>query len=97
MTSCFDAIPIVSSLPSLWKIRWAVGRSKIAIVAPPSELTPPKRTVPTMWNRCTGPRVSTPIVSPTPKCLLLAVFASIAISFGACGQCPVVRTSGLNR
>ena len=45
-TFCFDAIPIESSLPSLLKIFCAVGRSKIASVAPPSELTPPKRTVP---------------------------------------------------
>ena len=52
-------------------MRCAVGRSKIASVAPPSELTPPNLTMPTIRNRSTGPRVSTPIVSPTAKCFVV--------------------------
>jgi len=97
VTLGLPARPIESSLPCLRKTRWAVGRSKIAIVAPPSELRPPKRMSPVMWNRSRGPRASTPIESPTSKCLVEAVFVSIAISCGPFGQRPAVRTSGLKR
>ena len=48
-------------------------------------------------NCCTGPRAITPIVSPTAKLDLLAVFASIATSFGPLGQRPETSSSGLKR
>ncbi len=91
------ARPIESSFPCLWKKLCAVGRSKIAMVAPPSELTPPNRTVPTILNFSTGPLAITSIVSPTLKCWADAVLASIAISCGPVGQRPPVSESGLNR
>jgi hypothetical protein len=97
VTFGLPATPIESSLPTLLKIRCAVGGSKIASVEPPSELTLPNRTSPAMRNFCSGPRVRTPIESPTLKCFEEAVFASIAIWFGPLGQWPSVRTSGLNR
>ena len=65
VTFCFDATPIVSSLPILSNTRCAVGRSKIANVAPPSELRPPNFTSPTIRKVFTGPRAITPIMSPT--------------------------------
>ena len=70
LTSCegftpgFAAMSIPSSLPSLWKIFCAVGKSKIAIVVPPSDETPPILTIPAILYRTTGPRAITPIVSP---------------------------------
>ena len=81
------------------RCRCAVGRSKIASVAPPSELRPPKLArVPTMRNCSTGPRVSTPIVSPTSKCFVvrgLRVDRDLVGAARASG--PSVRTSGLKR
>ncbi len=65
VTFGFAATPIESSLPSLWNSRCAVGRSKIEIVVPPSESSPPNLTRPTIRKVCTGPRAITPIVSPT--------------------------------
>ena len=59
---------------------------KIAIVAPPSEDTPANLTVPTILNRCTGPRAITPICWPIEKCSLLAVEASIATSLRVVGH-----------
>jgi len=50
-----------------------------------------------MRNRSSGPRASTPIESPTVKCLVDAVVASIAISCDPLGQRPAERTSGLKR
>jgi len=97
VTFGLPATPIESSLPSLLKIRCAVGRSKIASVAPPSELRPAKRTSPVMRKRLSGPCASTPIESPTVKCLVDAVIASIAISCDPLGQRPSERTSGLKR
>ena len=52
VTSCcgvvpgFAAMSIPSSFPSLWKIFCAVGKSKMTIVAPPSDETPPILTMP---------------------------------------------------
>ena len=71
LTSCagvtpgFAATEIESSLPCLWKSSCAVGKSKIAIVAPPSEETPPIFTIPVIRYWCTGPCAIAPIVSPT--------------------------------
>ena len=64
-TPCLAAMSIASSLPTLLKILCAVGKSKIAIVAPPSDATPPIFTTPATVNVCSGPRAMTPIVSPT--------------------------------
>ncbi len=70
-TSCCGVVPgfaarsMASSLPSLWKIFCAVPVSKIAIVAPPSDETPPISTMPAIRYCCSGPRAITPIVSPT--------------------------------
>ena len=50
-----------------------------------------------MRNVCSGPCATTPIVSPSAKCLPSAVALSIAISRGALGQRPLVSTSGLKR
>ena len=59
------ATEIESSLPTLSNSLCATGKSKIAIVAPPSEDTPPIFAMPEMRNRCSGPRAITPIVCPT--------------------------------
>jgi hypothetical protein len=69
-TSCCGVVPglaaieIESSLPCLWKIFCAVGKSNIAIVAPPSDETFANFAIPTTVNVRTGPRAITPIVSP---------------------------------
>ncbi len=42
----FAAMSIPSSFPSLWKTFCAVGKSKMTIVAPPSDETPPILTTP---------------------------------------------------
>ena len=76
---------------------WAVGKVKMAIVAPPSEESPPNLTVPEILSRWTGPRAITPICCPTANLWLLAVAVSMATSPGALGQCPLARPSGLNR
>ena len=47
-TPGFAATAISSSLPSFWKSRCAVGRSKPASVAPPIERTEPNSTIPEM-------------------------------------------------
>ncbi len=54
-----------SSRPCWLNRRWATGKSKIAIVAPPSEDTPPIFTIPAMRMCCSAPRAITPIVWPT--------------------------------
>ncbi len=64
-TPCFAAMLMLSSLPALSKIVCAVGKSKIAIVAPPSDETLPNLTMPLIVYFCSGPRAMTPIVSPT--------------------------------
>ena len=43
----------------------AVGRSKIAMVAPPIVETPPSSAMPTMRNGFVGPCTDTPIFCPT--------------------------------
>ncbi len=60
-----SAIEIESSLPTLPNSCWATEKSKIAIVAPPSEDTPPILAMPAIRIRCSAPRAITPIVSPT--------------------------------
>jgi hypothetical protein len=63
-TPVFDCTRITSSCPTRCKTPCAVGRSKAAIVAPPIA-TPGSFTMPAMRKSCTGPLLSTPIVSPT--------------------------------
>ena len=65
LVPCVAAMSMASSFPSLWKIRCAVGKSKMAIVAPPSDETVPILTIPAIRNCCTGPRAITPIDWPT--------------------------------
>ena len=69
----------------------------MAIVAPPSEDRPANFTVPTILNRCTGPRAITPIGCPTAKFCLLAVAWSMSTWSGPLGQWPEVKDSGLKR
>ncbi len=52
-------------MPTLPNSRWASEKSKIAIVAPPSEDTPPIFAMPAIRMRCSAPRAITPIVWPT--------------------------------
>ncbi len=54
-TPGFAATAISSSLPGLSKMRWAVGRSKPARVAPPIVDTEPNLTIPEMRRFWTGP------------------------------------------
>ena len=91
------AIWIVSSLPCLLKTLCAVAVEKTAIVAPPSEETPPNLTVPAILKRSSGPRATTPICCPIEKWSLLAVAASMSTSAGPLGQVPFASVSGLKR
>ena len=88
------ATAISSSLPSLSKIRCAIGRSKPASVAPPIVETDPNRKNPEMRRRSTGPSPWTPTVWPISKFSLSAVASSIATSPDP-GHWPVVSVSGL--
>ena len=65
VTFGFEATPIESSFPTLLNRRCAVGRSKMRASLTPSELRPPNFTRPTIRKVFTGPRSTTPIVSPT--------------------------------
>ena len=94
-TPCLACTRITSSFPTLCSSLWIVGRSKTAIVAPPIE-TPGKATMPAMRKRCTGPRASTPTLSPMCKFSADAEWLSIAISSAPVGHVPPFRTSGLN-
>ena len=60
-----------SSSPSLSRSAWAVGMSKMANVAPPSELSSPYRAIPTISNSWAGPRAATPIRSPSGEVLVV--------------------------
>ncbi len=66
--SCCGLTPLIafariwSSLPTLSKSRWAVGRSKPASVAPPRLEAPPKCTRPEIRNGLTGPSAWMPTV-----------------------------------
>ena len=62
---CRAATSIPSSLPTLPKIFCAVGRSKMAMVAPPIDETLPSLTTPVIRYCWTGPRATAPIVLPT--------------------------------
>ena len=84
-----------SSLPSLSKSRCAVGRSKPARVAPPSEEAEPNVMIPEMRSRSAGPAAWTPTSSPTAKSSLSAVDSSTTTSPGP-GQAPSTSVSGLN-
>ena len=83
-------------MPSRPRSFCAVGWSKTAIVALPIEM-PGSFTMPTTLNFWTGPRFSTPIVSPSAKFSCEATRVSIAISCGPFGQRPCVSSSGLKR
>ena len=89
------ATAISSSLPSLSKRRCAVGRSKPASVAPPSEEAEPKWMIPEIRSRSTGPTAWTPTSWPTAKCSLSAVDSSTTTSPEP-GQLPETSVSGLN-
>ena len=52
---------------------------------------------PVIVNRRTGPRVATPIRSPTARSCFWAVPASTAVSVDPDGQRPAVSRSGSNR
>jgi hypothetical protein len=86
-----------SSSPSLSRSAWAVGTSKMANVAPPSELTSPYLAIPTISYSRAGPRAATPIRSPTARFSSSATPSSIATSLAPDGQLPSTRLSGLNR
>ena len=51
-------------------------------LSPPSD-DEPRAATPTTRNCTTGPRVTTPIMSPTPTCCFEAVFRSIAVPLKA--------------
>ena len=86
-----------SSSPSFSRSAWAVGMSKMANVAPPSELSSPYRAIPTISNSCAGPRAATPIRSPRARLSSSATPSSIASSSEPDGQRPSTRLSGLKR
>ena len=96
-TPDLPAMRMSSSFPSFWNSRWAVGRSKIAIVAPPIEETEANFATPLIRNGRSGPSAATPIVSPTANCLSSAVFLSIATWPDPEGQRPLTSFSGLKR
>ncbi len=86
-----------SSSPSLSRSAWAVGMSKMANVAPPSELTSPYLAMPTISYSWAGPRAATPIRSPMARFSSSATPSSIATSSAPDGQLPSTRLSGLKR
>ncbi len=86
-----------SSLPSLSRSAWAVGTSKMANVAPPSELRSPYLATPTISYSRAGPRAATPTRSPTARFSSSATPSSIATSSAPDGQRPSTRLSGLKR
>ena len=86
----------MASKPSLSSRRWAVGTSKIANVAPPSESRSPYLAMPVIRKGSTGPLAATRTVSPTPNCSFPAVSLSITTSPGPEAQAPSTRLSGLN-
>ena len=61
-TPGFAATSTESTRPALPNSLWAVGRSRIAIVAPPIDFTPPKRTMPVMRIFCPPAAVARPMV-----------------------------------
>ena len=86
-----------SSSPSLSRSVWAVGTSKMANVAPPSELRSPYLAIPTISYSRAGPRAATPTRSPTASPSSSATPSSIASSLAPLGQRPPTRLSGLKR
>ena len=89
------ATAISSSLPSLSKTLWAVGRSKPASVAPPIE-TDLKSTMPESRRYSTGPSAWMPTFFPIWRPWSSAVALSTTTS-PLPGQFPWTRTSGLKR
>ena len=75
-----------SSSPSLSSSAWAVGMSKIANVAPPSELSSPYLAMPTISYCWAGPSAATPIRSPSARFSSSATASSIATSLAPDGQ-----------
>jgi hypothetical protein len=93
----FDCTRITSSLPSFPSRRCAVGRLKMAIVAPPIELTDESSAMPLMWKVRRPEYASIRIDWPIEKCFLSAVALSIATSSGPTGHLPPTSVSGLKR
>ena len=92
-----DATKIESNWPRLSSSACAVATSKMAIVAPPSELTLPNRAIPLIVNLRVGPWAATPIRSPTRKPCASAVPLSITSSAGPLAHRPSVSFIGLKR
>ena len=69
-TPSFPAAQISSSRPAFPNSACAVGTSKIASVSLPIESRPVNRATPVIVNSRTGPRVATPIRSPTARSCL---------------------------
>ena len=86
-----------SYLPTFENSLWAVGTSKIAIVAAPIDALSAYLATPVISNRRVPWLAATPIVSPTPKCCVSAVCLSIAIWPPPTGHCPETSFSGVNR
>ena len=97
LTPSSAATETTSSRPSLWRSRCATGRSKTAIVAPPSELTFPKRASPTTAKGAAGPNTAIRTASPTPIPCDSAVEASRTTSRSCAAQRPAFSRSGLKR
>ena len=88
---------IASSCPCLSSSACAVGTSKIAKVAPPSELSSPYFATPTIRYCVAGPSAATPMRSPRAKSSSSARPSSITTSSPPDGQRPSTRLSGLKR
>ena len=97
VTPASAATCTASSSPSLSSSAWAVGMSKMANVALPSELRSPYFATPTISYWRAGPSAATPIRSPGASFSSSATASSIATSCPPDGQRPSTRLSGLKR
>ena len=88
---------IASSCPSLSSSACAVGTSKMAKVALPSELRSPYLAIPTIRNCRAGPSAATPTRSPSARSSSSATPSSTTTSSPSAGQRPSTRLRGLKR
>ena len=86
-----------SSCPSLSSSFCAVGMSKMANVAPPSELRSPYLAMPTTRYRRAGPSAATPTRSPRDRSSSSATPSSTTTSSPPEAHRPSTRLSGLKR
>ena len=91
------AMDTLSKRPSRSSSVWAVLTSQAAMLAKPSESTSPNETMPVSSNERVLPPGATFTASPTSKCSLAAVPASMTTCSSPWGHSPVLSLSGVKR